>query len=68
MSNLALFDADRTVATQCPHCPAIRQPGQDRAPQCEVDTQRQSGAGWVARPQTCLNHPQPEHDPFPEGF
>lgn len=55
-----LFDPATTTPTRCPvgSCGAIRFPGQDRVPTCDVDRQRATG-DWVRRPKACLN----QHDP-----
>lgn len=63
----ALFDATRTVPVRCPVCHTIRDAGEDRAPGCDIDRDRQNGT-WQRRPAGCLNQHNPETAPFPEGF
>jgi hypothetical protein len=58
MNDPQLFDPARTTVTLCPVCQATRQPGEQRAPGCTVDRDRDTGQ-WPRRPIGCLN----THDP-----
>lgn len=66
MNQPELFDTSRTIPTACPchGCDAIRQPGQDKADGCAVETER-TLREWVRRPDRCLNTIRPEHNDVP---
>jgi hypothetical protein len=61
MTDDQLFDVTRTVPTTCEHCGAVREPGQDLAPQCLNDQDKAAG-DYRPRPKKCLNAWHPIHD------
>jgi hypothetical protein len=65
---LPLFDAARTVDSVCEDCGAVREAGQDKSPDCEVDRDRAEGNFRSKRPRACLNQFDPTADPFPDGY
>ena len=59
-----LFDASRTIAMTCPVCGATRAPGEEKAPACADDRDREINRHQRRRI-GCLNAYDPAHQPIP---
>jgi hypothetical protein len=62
---LPLFDVTKTVPTRCDVCGALREPGEDKAGDCQVDRERATEGYTRARPASCLNTWDPTQDRIP---
>lgn len=59
-----LFDVTRTTATRCSVCGAVRDAGAERAPDCRIDRERETG-DYARRPLGCLNMIDPGRSTIP---
>jgi len=65
MTDRQLFDPTTTTSTVCKACGATREPGEEKAPTCAADRDRDQ---YRRRPHQCLNRYDPATSSFPEGY
>jgi hypothetical protein len=67
MSDLQLFDVDRTTERECLLCGSRRSPDDERAQECEIDRRRADGDrdAFGPRPAACLNTIDPRFTEIP---